>query len=248
MSELSLEERTIGHLLVNPLLESIPPWMIRDYMDPRFLDEPFDINVIIAREKHEIGDEDREFVDVMMRNPFLLANFQPEAKKILIKAIEKFSYNIDITLLSVMSDPHSFGYHRFFKQVASDVFSYDLLSDIPHTPAVLVFYHELAVALKNHVHVDREIGAYIEAYMRRWQPRIRKEIERKAKGQIGLSEKSIQIVTKLLADYSACLKPEGQVTLRPSLLEGDRHIIKVLASLTSAKLEGYIQRIREIYG
>ncbi len=215
---LSLEERTVGHLLRNvhsgfdffksgdgSLLENIEndSIVIQDYLDG------------------DIPPNHDSLVDVRRRNPFLEFNFYIPSREVLIRAIKIGSYDVKSAILSVISDPHGIGRARAY-YIAHDIGDGRQLA--------FVFFHELGINLGIQNQVEEEVRAYTEAYKDHWTGDIR------SRGRLAIPlEKEQEILA-----YQTCLTPKFKAS-RP-FLERDRTIIAILSTLTAEKLEEYFKQ------
>lgn len=258
MSEnLSLEERTTGHLLVNPSLELLRPWMV-ETIDCNFLDKPEDAEFLPAVqdlyfEKRRFGIDgqaqdssqiDQKILDVVRRNPFLLANFYEIAKAILIRTITSADYKIRDGLISIISDPYGKGYRKYFReQDGPNVPTRFLLDDNPHTSSALVFFYNLGVSLGKGMRVRKEILAFVEAYRKRWQVHLFEMERLMQKGRYpGVKPEEVKAIRNNLHDYGKLINPGFAAPPDTPLLEGDWQIINVFAHLKPDRLRKYVNR------
>ncbi len=213
-SSLSLEERTIGRLLVYPY-----QYFSMEH-DACFLDMEEDKAIIQGHSGGAIIPKDHRFIDVVQRNPIVYVNVPYAAGKIVGRAVEQTNCRIGPALVSVISDPLGVGKHR----------RYGITHDIGDgKQASFVFFHQLGVQLRIGEQVDAEISAYVTAYEQFWTQLL---------GQDPFSE----LKRKEMAEYKKCLNPEIHHTIQPVLLEGDKLVIAVLAALGPQNLRNYAKK------
>jgi len=216
VGKLSLEERTVGHLLMH---RSSTLKFLENGTNIFLDDVAVDTLLLRGHKDGSIAYNDKRIDDLKKRNPFLRSNSYYAAQELLFRAIKKNDYDIKSAILDVISDPFDLGKKRYYG-IAHDVGDAKQL--------MFVFFHELGIILGIQDQVEDEVRAYTESYRGFWENFIKTKTDQFA-----------QQKNHELYDYQRCLTPKWKASMEFPLLDGDRKIIEVLSSLTPQKLEEY---------
>lgn len=153
------------------------------------------------------------------------------AKYVVERAVKKGDYNIKSALLSVVSDPRDMGKtgYAFIDGSTEGVISVQSL----------MFYHELSSKLGIQSEIDKHIQIYVEKWAEYWESRI-EELSKDSQMQGAFEQQKDK-----LEALRNCTNPKFIANPKSPaypLLEGDRKIMDILASLTPENLQKYAKK------